>query len=432
MNENQIVITPHPGQAKVLTSSKRFILAAAGIQSGKTWCGCIWSQLEIQKHPDGVGLIAGLSHDQVSNVIEEKFFTLFPGYKQYFNKKDRTIYLPTDGKVFFRSMEDPKYVEGITANWEWIDEADLVGYHGYVIGRGRVSATGGRMLLTSSISDNSWIAEYFERLDPKEFDIVTWESRMNPAFTKEEWESLEHEMDPVLFRRRYMAELSFASGRVYGNFDVKKHTVDKIPDNDPVEKVFLGFDWGYNDPTAIIVIGLSEKKNIYIIEDFMVEGIVMDVILGIIRKFRESYDPTAYYGDPSNKILLRSISQSAGITILPGNNDIFSGTGLIRNLIFQDRFFVLKRCVHVLQELRRYRFKEGLVGRTEEPEDKNNHTLDAIRMVLATYPIPQLRYNKKAVVDETPKTAFWARRTPAYQRELRRQKRRIIGTGQFI
>lgn len=426
----QLVVTPHAGQARMLSSQKRFILAAAGIQGGKTFGGSIWCQLEIQKFPQGNGLITALSHDQLNNSVLDKFFGLFPAYKKFYNKKERTIFLPTGGKIFVRSLEDPKYVEGITAHWAWMDEADLCGFKSYLIVRGRLNATGGRLLMTSSISDNSWLAEHFEKFDQSEFDIITWASKENPAFTKEEWESLQKELDPVLFRRRYMAELTFASGRVYANFNPAIHVVDSIPIDDPVVKVFLGIDWGYNDPTAIIPVGLSFKKNIYILNDFMVEGTMMDMVVDMIQKFRDTYGVKAYFADPSNKVFLKSVAAKAGVMIQPGNNDIFFGTSILRNLIFQNRFFVLRKCTHVLEELRRYHFKEGIIGRTEEPEDKFNHSLDAIRYVLATYPIPRVESKSITTVNEVPD--FWLRRTKAYKRELNKKKRHIVGTGETV
>jgi PBSX family phage terminase large subunit len=430
MNPNNIQIYPHSGQVKVLMSEKRFILAAAGIQGGKTYAGALWSQQEIQKYPQGNGLITALSHDQLNNSVLDKFFNLFPQYSNYYNKKERTIFLPSGGKVFLRSLEDPKYVEGITANWAWMDEADLCGYKAYLIVRGRLNATGGRLLMTSSISDNSWLAEYSQRFNTDEFDIITWMSKDNPSFTQEEWDSLEKELDPVLFRRRYMAELSFATGRVYGGFDETKHVVDKIPDDDPVKKIFIGMDWGYNDPMTIIVVGISEKKNIYIIEDFYAERIVIDTILAVLQKMKDKYGINGYYADPSSKLLKESVAQKAGITIVSGKNDIEMGTSIIRNLIYQNRFFVLRKCIHVREELKRYHFKEGLIERSEDPEDKYNHCMDAMRYVLATYPVPSINY-KQLVVQE-PEPDFWVRRQKAYQLELKKRKRYIIGEGERI
>lgn len=414
---NDVMITPHAGQARVLTTEKRFVLAIAGIQGGKTFIGCIWIQMEIQKNPQGNYLLCGLSKDQVNNVIIDKFFTVFPDYKKFYNKKDGTVYLPTGGKIMFRSLEDPKYTEGITAHAAWIDEADLISYRAYLVVRGRLNATGGRMLMTSSIADNSWIAEYLQRFDPDLFEIITWASNENPAFSNEEWESLKKELDPILFRRRYEADFQFASGRVYAFFDFNKHIIENIPANEQVVKHFIGIDWGYNDPTAIVVIAMTEQRNFYIVDDFSVENPPLDLIVKMIFHFKATYKTHLIYADPSNKLFLKTVQTRVHTTIHPGNRDIFDGTSLVRNLIFQDRFFILKKCVQTQKEMKAYRFKEGLIGRAEEPEDKNNHLMDAIRYPLATYPIPSVRYKKEDPEDPMPD--FWLRRTTRYKNELK-------------
>lgn len=418
--DNNIVISPHEGQAPVLLSQKRFILAAAGLQGGKTFCGCLWSQLEIQKLPQGVGLITALSYDQLNNVVIHKFFDMFPPYKKYFNKKDKTLYLPTGGKIFFRSLEDPRYVEGITAHWAWIDEADLCGYKGYLVVRARLSATGGRLLMTSSLADNSWLAEYMSRFSEDEFDIFTWASNKNPAFSTEEWEGLKKELDPVIFRRKYMAELSYGSGLVYGNFDELKCKLDAIPSNEKVERSIMGIDWGFVDPTAIVVISLTDKKNIYVVDDFSVEGAPMDLIVAVIKKFKLKYNAKPIYADPSNKTFLQAVQMKINYPIESGNRDIYSGTSIIRNLIFQNRFYILSNCKHTLREIKQYRFKEGLIGRSEEPEDKYNHNLDAVRYCLATHPLPSVNLGKRPNQEEADIVPFWERRKKPYQNEMKR------------
>lgn len=416
--ENELVITPHDGQVTVLTTPKRFILALAGIQGGKTFIGCVWLQLEIQKKPKGTHLVCALSKEQLDNVVIKKFLDLFPGYKQYYTKSDRKINLPTGGVVVFKSLDDPKYVEGITAHSAWIDEADLISYSAYLIVRGRVNATKGRLLMTSSIADNSWLADYSNRLNPKTFELVTWGSKDNPAFSNEEWEELKHELDPSIFRRRYEAKLEFATGKVYSGFDFSKHKVYSIPPTESVEKAFIGIDWGYVDPTAIILVLMTNLKNFYVAKEFVVEGAPLDIVSAAIQKFRnhvrKEYNlGVTIYADPSNKQMLETVKLKIKHDIHPGMRDIFEGTATVRNLIFQKRFFVLDNCAHVLKEIRLYRYVEKGWERQEKPEDNNNHTLDAIRYVLASYPMANIKYKPKEEEPELPD--FWIRRTKAYK-----------------
>jgi PBSX family phage terminase large subunit len=425
-----LVITPHDGQVTVLTTPKRFILALAGIQGGKTFIGCVWLQLEIQKNPKGTHLVCALSKEQLDNVVIRKFFELFPSYKQYYTSTDRKITLPTGGVVVFKSLDDPKYVEGITAHSAWIDEADLITYTAYLVVRGRVNATGGRILMTSSIADNSWLADYSSKLDPKNFELVTWGSKDNPAFSDDEWEQLKREIDPTIFRRRYEAKLEFATGKVYNGFDFSKHKISQLPSLEVIEKAFIGIDWGYVDPTAIILILLSSTKVFYVMKEFVVEGAPLDMVVMAINKMRawvkEEFNlPVTIYADPANKQYLETVKLKIKHDIHPGERDIFDGTNTVRNLIFQNRFYVFDECPTVLKELRLYRYIEKGWERQEKPEDKNNHTLDAIRYVLATYPLANVKYKPKEEVEEL--SPFWLRRTKAYKDEVAQSEGGLLG-----
>jgi phage terminase large subunit len=343
---------------------------------------------------------------------------MFPAYKPYYKAGERTIWLPTGGKVFFKSLEDPKYVEGITAHSAWIDEADLITYPAYLVVRGRVNATMGRMLLTSSIADNSWLAEYVTKLSDDRYDIISWESKENPAFSKEEWEALKEELDPSIFRRRYEAKLDFAKGLVYSNFDLKSKVVSDIPPSEVVEKAFIGADWGFNDPTAIVVILVTNVRRAYVWKEFYVEGLQIDPVVAAFNKFikdiKEKFNlGVTIFADPSNKQFLQSVSGMLRHDIIPGERDIFNGTAAIRNLIYQGRFFIFRNCENTLKEIRTYRFKEKHWERLEEPEDRNNHLLDAIRYVLASYSLGATKYGDKKEGEVLPD--FWIRRTVQYR-----------------
>jgi len=418
-NNNQIVFTPHWGQYKILTSEKRFLFAIAGIQGGKTTCGVFWSQLQMQKYPTENGLICGLSHDQVSNVILDKFFTIFPQYRQFFIKKEKTLYLPTGGKVFFRPLEDPKYIEGITAKWVWIDEGDLISYKAYLIVRGRIGATGGRLLITSSLADGGWLDEYSEKMGgDQEVEVVRWRSIDNPGFSRAEWEALKAELDPTIFRRRYEAIGTKASGRVYSNFDFSKH-VKEFDKDEFEEKAFLGFDWGWADPCAIVCVSFTNKKNLYVTEDFALEKISFDLIEQVVNKFRTKHKIVGMYGDPENKMVMNEISKKIRFEIQSANRDLTGGIEKVRNLIFQNRLYVLPKCTNILREIRLYRYEEKLNGISEEPKDENNHCLDALRYIVATYPFPSVKKVEKVAPELPP---FWLRRTALYKRELDKLK----------
>jgi len=410
---DEIVFNAHPGQWRVLTSPKRFIFCLAGRQSGKTTVGVLWVQLKMQKYPEGVGLICGLTHDQLSNVILDKFFHTFPQYRPYYNKREKTLRIPTGGRVFFRPLEDPQYVEGITANWAWIDEADLISYKAYLTVRGRITSTRGELLLTSSLTEGGWLEDYVEKLDDTDVDVIRWASIDNPGFSKEEWEALKRELDPIIFQREYMGIGTKQSGRVYNNFDESIH-VREMDSDETEEKSIVGFDWGANDPTAILVLTITNKGNFYVTEDFCLSGVGISTIAEVYNAFTKRHKIVARYGDNQAKQFMREVSLAIHAEILPAVKEIAGGIAKIKNLLHQQRLFVLPKCTNILREFRLYRYMETASGLTDTPRDANNHLCDALRYIVLSYPLPDIR---KKVSRKLDIPSFWLRRTSMYKRE---------------
>jgi len=415
---NEVVFNAHPGQYKVLTSPKRFIFAIAGKQSGKTSAGILWSQLKIQKYPEGVGLICGLTHDMINNVILDKFFQMFPQYRPFYNKQVKTLRLPTGGRVFFRPLEDPKYVEGITANWAWIDEADITSYKGYLTVRGRITSTKGEMLLTSSLTEGGWIEDYVERIGEENTEVVRWASIDNPGFSKEEYEALKRELDPIIFQREYMGIGTKLTGRVYNNFDITVH-VKEMDDDEKEVKSIVGFDWGSTDPTAILVFTITNKNNFYVTEDFSLSNIGINTIADIFSEFKKRHKIVACYGDGQAKQFMREVSLAIRFDIHPAIKELPGGIAKVKNLLHQKRLFVLPKCSNIIREFKLYKYLETVTGLSNVPKDENNHLLDALRYVVLSYPLPTPKVN---VIKKTEIPAFWLRRTVAYKREKNKEE----------
>lgn len=215
-----------------------------------------------------------------------------------------------------------------------------------------------------------------------------------------------------------MAKSGRNSGKVYSTFDFNTMVVDEIPPGESEEKSLVGFDWGWNDPTVAPLITLTNKKNVYITEDFGMEHTSWDHIKLVIAHYKKAHRIVGAYGDPEDRLAMEQMSIKLRMTIQKGNKDISQGISNIRNLIHQNRFFVLRKCKNVLRELKMYRYEEEVDGATDMPRDENNHWLDAIRYVIATYPIP----DKNRILKETEKPIpdFWLRRSALYKREKSR------------
>lgn len=407
---------PHEGQKKLLESEKRFIFALGGNRGGKSTGGVFWSYL--QAKPKTNGLIATNTYDQMSLAVMPLFFDkYFPMLKKYFKARDRTLYLPNGAKVFFRSLDDPDFLKGPDIHWEWVDEADKLKRATWDVLRSRVATTRGRILLTSSIYPSGWIYSNIyrpmqDKTDPayeeykKNYEFIEWESRMNPEFSLEEWELLKKTTDPITFAREYESKFVFSSGKVFGGI-LDYGLIDDIPKGVNVIKYVFGIDYGINDPTCIVVCAYCSDGNWYIVDEYYKpNSSIQDVNYYLdyfIKKYGRPYKTCQDYAGGIARLSL--INEC---NVVDADKKIDAGVKLIRDLIWQKKVFVLRRCPNTIKELDNYMFKDQ-EGHRDEPEDRWNHAMDATRYVIHTchFELSGLEVEKKG---EEELDNFWARK----------------------
>lgn len=389
----QIDFTPNIYQYKVYTSESRYILAIAGLQGGKTYTGCFWVNKKIEEGKKLLkegklrtyeGIIAAISQEQLDSSVMTKFFSIFPFYTTYHEIKRRKIIIPIscdDGRtrniiIHLKSMEDPKYARGITANFVWLDEADYMSKDAWTVVTSRTVQTKGQILVTSSWSNSSWIYDLYIN-NPAEYELITWASKDNPTFSNEEWERLKRTMDPREFDREYGAKAIFGEGLIYSG--IKEYGfIKQLPAGIKPLMLFLGIDYGHFDPTNLTVMGLYDDDNWYIIDEIYKTGLEMDQINFYSSLLVRQYPEIRFaIVDPSNAIVKNSMK--IGIPIVDADRDIDAGISLVKNTIYQKRLYVLEsKCPNHIREFNSYIYKKGL------PEKGHNHAMDSVRYIIKT------------------------------------------------
>jgi PBSX family phage terminase large subunit len=423
------VIIPHEYQKRVLLSKKRFVVAIAGIQGGKTLCGVLWLIQEIKKNPRGTFLVGAPSFKILNQSTLEKIFELMPeGVWGSYNKMEQVYRLKSGGKIFFRSLESPDSIEGMTAHAAWLDEAGQMKYRAWVNVLSRVSATNGRVLITTSPYTVNWLyKQIYQKVKNKElgyenFEIVEWESIHNPYFPKENYEHARMVLPLSEFERKYKGMFRRMQGLVYEDiFDEEGNIRNVVLDVPKFQKVICGIDWGYRDPTAIAFLGITENGQVYLFDEVYKSGLtILDVISILKEKVLENRVGFVYAGkDQPGYIDELNLK---GVPTMAANNDIFFGIGRVRALIRMGRFFIHRRCVNALEEFTLYVYKES-DKMVEEPADENNHMMDAIRYAIASHPEFMQIENEGKVYSADQKTnEFWNEVKQDIERSYQRLK----------
>jgi PBSX family phage terminase large subunit len=415
-------ITPQPHQMKVLNSIKRYILMVAGVQTGKTFIGAVWLYIQISLRPnDGVFLVGAPSYKILEQSTMHKFFELFPVKTLgTFDKQRMVLHGKTGFTVYFRSLDDPDAIEGISANAVWLDEAGKMKRKAWVNALGRVSATNGRILLTTTpYALNFVYTDLFKPWKEKktgyeDIDVFQFSSIDNKYFQKQSYIDGQRMLSPAEFARRYNGSFTKLEGQVYADLfdmtgDVKPGViVDELPE---FEYVIGGIDWGWNDPAVVIPVGVTADGDIYLCTEFYKSKTPLEQIREISGSFMTRYKVGYYYAGKDQPGNIKYL-QTHGVACNKSNNDIDWGTGVVRGLIMLDKFHIHSSCTNTLDEFKTYQYSGDENNQSEKPLDENNHAMDCIRYAVASHPaipmILQQRQYLDKVEEKDPETVrFW-------------------------
>lgn len=397
----------HPGQAKAFLSKARFVIVCAGTQGGKTSFGPLWLFNEIRNRGPGDYLVATPTFPLLQ-------LKLLPEFLRFFEEKlklgryvgspakvftfsdagaQRTFgYRPdVPTQVFFGHAQDPDSLESATAKGAWLDEAGQKKFK-----RGsweailrRLSIHQGRVLVTSTpYSAFGWFkSELHDRAkagDP-DYDWIRFESIMNPAFPREEWERARASLPAWKFDLMYRGMLTRPAGLIYDCWDDDQHVTPPftIPDTWPR---YVGLDFGGVNTAAVFLAeepAKGDAEPVYYLYREYHEGerTAREHARALLEG--EPRTPTVVGGAKSEG-QWRKEFRAGGLPVRePPVSDVEVGIQRVYGLIKAGRLRVFDTCEETLNQLRTYaRELDGNDQPTEKIEDKETfHLMDALRYV---------------------------------------------------
>jgi len=196
---------------------------------------------------------------------------------------------------------------------------------------------------------------FMEKTDPA-ISFFTWRSIDNPLFSKDFYEAERKRLPPEEFARRYEGEFRKMAGLVW---DIPG---EQIIDFDSqlkqmAEARVMGVDWGFRNPAAIVVAYLIKDKWFIVDEWKKAERTTAEIIQSIQSKVTE-HQIRRVYPDPAEPDRIEECRRE-GVPVYLANKDVEGGISLIRQLIYEKRFFVTKNCKMFIEEASMYHFPES-------------------------------------------------------------------------
>lgn len=201
--------------------------------------------------------------------------------------------------------------------------------------------------------------------------------------------------NPATFAREWECDPDSGEGLVYP-FNEDFHIKDVVPKAAEFSRFVVGVDHGWEDPGVHLLIGIQGHGR----------DAVAWIVGEIYEQHKSSSDWDAYakqwnyadsfFCDPSRPDRISDLRNKANVNAIAAENDIFGGIARVADMMFirpgHDegqpdwcRLYVASWCTNTIREFNTYRRKKNRSEADsflEKPEDKNNHSMDALKYAL--------------------------------------------------
>lgn len=367
-----------------VTKGNNVIVNKGGTRSGKTW-----SLLQL------CYTIAELWQGVVISVVGETIPFLKRGAIRDFrtmmgvvwdsnnwNASDKVYTLPNGSQIEFFSADNESKVHGSARDVLFINECYFIPYEIY---RQLAVRTRKRIMLDYNPRSRFWVDEYLIGKDNVALIHSTYKD--NPHLTPMQVAMIESNKGDENWWRVYgKGETGSVEGLVYTNWQISQ----SYPTD--YKREFICIDFGFtNDPTAILRVRLSGGE-LWVDEIAYRTGMLNQ---DIVKELREAGigRGAQIVCDSAEQKSIAEINNLGGFRAVPvakGKGSIVAGITAVQAY----KLNVTQRSLGTIDELRNYSWKRDINGNyINEPIDRYNHSLDALRYGVTTFLMAQRSYS---------------------------------------
>ncbi len=293
------------------------------------------------------------------------------------HKVEQTIELPRRNVIFFRGIDEPEKIKSAEFNYIWMEEATEFEYNDYLqlkLRLRRATETKNQMFLTYNSLDGWTKKQFYDRVDSDVEVLHTWYVD-NPFLDEEYIQTLEKliEQDEAFYRIYALGEYAEIKNKIYSNYTI----TNEVPT--AFDEIIYGLDFGYNNPTACLRIGIKDN-NIYILDELYERYKTNQELIEMLRDFVT--EPNApIYCDSAEPQRIQELIQ-AGYYAMPSDKSVKDGIDFIK----RHKIYISENCTNTIKEIESYKWREDKEGNLlEEPVKFMDHTMDALRYAVYTH-----------------------------------------------
>ncbi|MEN2998857.1 MAG: PBSX family phage terminase large subunit [Brevinematia bacterium] len=278
--------------------------------------------------------------------------------------------LENGSEIFFRGLDEVEKIKGIEASIVWMEEATEFSEEDYIQASLRARVGEKKVILSFNPLYREWLHKLILTYPSNTLKVTVWD---NPFVSEEQIQILQ-KLQGV--SRKIYLEGDFAKESerlVFKNpYILTKEQVNKLKFRD----ILWGVDFGYNNPTAIVKVGVTESGEYVVLEDYKISHITNADLVELLRQIGVKELIVADSSEPQRIVEIRN----AG----------FSVVGSIKGRVFeqiqrllQEKIYFSETAVNTLKEIETYSYKVNREGLIEDEIVKvNDHCIDAMRYAI--------------------------------------------------
>ncbi len=369
----------------------------AGVGSGKTFSGCLEAALTALWYPGSSGTVVASTYrslkDFVLPMIKTDLWKALgtPGMWDElcvsFNQQDLIATLKNGSTIYFRSCDKEESLAGPNLSWFYIDEASRVKVAVWRIMVARLRLPPEKGWITTTPKGRNWIWDEFVRQPRENYAVFSGSSMENPHLSEEYIESLiEAYGEGSYLQQQVYAQFVAWEGLVYPNVSMDRHHLDAPADARDYKYALAGVDFGWTDPTVILVGLVGSDGAVHIVEEFYEKKVSKERLIEVALKMNKKWGVQTFWCDPSRPDLIQAF-RPAQLDARRGKNEIDPGIMEVSRLIDSDLFKMdWNACPNTAQEFESYSYQEDDGGKIlkDKPRDQFNHACDALRYLCAS------------------------------------------------
>lgn len=296
-------------------------------------------------------------------------------------------------QILFAGADDPEKLKSIRArvgviDTLWLEEATEFTYRDFkaIIKRLRGNSKFKKRIILSfnPVLKTHWIfKEFFDiwrdngdrYFEDENKSILKTTYKDNPFLAEEDIKQLEDESDEYYYNVYTLGNWGVLGGLVFTNWKVDDF------DKESFEHYRHGVDWGFSqDPFSYVRLAIDKKrKTIYVCDEVYKIGLLNSASAPLVKK--HSNNDIVYCDSAEPKSIAEY--KTLNINAKPadkGQGSIESGIKFLQGY----DIVIHPSCRNVKNEFQTYKWLEDKKtgDMLPKPEDKNNHTIDAIRYAL--------------------------------------------------